>query len=114
MTNPFPFILSKNMEYQNHKADKDLEPYVIKKIESLIESKKEFLFDNLSRTELYDELDQIFLQNNINIFSLDINECLLKSFNWNEKENISILYYTTEVDQYNHFYGKAHIYNYNF
>ena len=110
MTNPFPFILSKNMEYQNHKADKDLEPYVIKKIESLIESKKEFLFDNLSRTELYDELDQIFLQNNINIFSLDINECLLKSFNWNEKENISILYYTTEVDQYNHFYGKAHIY----
>ena len=110
ITNPFPFISSKFLDYQKPEPNHILDYEVVRKIESLIDDKKEFIFDNLSKTELYDELDIIFSQSNINIFSMDMNECLRKSFEWNDQENISILYYTTEVDQYNHFYGKAHIY----
>ena len=110
ITNPFPFIKSKFIDYQDPVPDNSLNLLIIQKIQNLIESKKMFLFDNLSKSELYEELDEIFAENNIDIFSFDINECLTKSFGWNEKENISILYYTTEVDEFNHRNGKAHIY----
>ena len=108
LTNPFPFIKSKYLEYQKTKSP-ELNSLIIQKLQNLIESKKNFLFDNLSKIQLYEELDEIFSDNNINIFSLDINDCLKNFFDWNEKENISVLYYTTEVDSFNHFYGKAHI-----
>ena len=109
ITNPFPFIKSAYIDYQVSKSEKGLNPILIQKLQNLIESKKQFLFDNLSKSELYEELDEIFSDNNIDIFSLDINECLKKSFDWDEKENISVVYYTTEVDEYNHRNGKAHI-----
>ena len=47
----------------------------------------------------------------IDLFNFTIDYCLQKSFDWNENEDISILYYTTEVDQFNHIFGKTHIYN---
>ena len=110
ITNPFPFIMSKYLNYQKYNPDNKLNSIVMKKIEKLIRSKKKFLFDGLSKSELYEELDEIFQENDINLFSMDIDECLKNCFDWNENENISILYYTTEVDEYNHLYGKAHIY----
>ena len=109
ITNPFPFIKSRYIDYQDSKSDKELNPIIIQKLQNLIESKKKFLFDNLSKTELYEELDEIFSDNNIDLFSLDINDCLKKSFEWDDKENISVVYYTTEVDEFNHRNGKAHI-----
>ena len=109
ITHPFPFIKSRYIEYQKPKYTKELNPSIVQKLQNLIESKKKYMFDNLSKSELYEELDQIFSNNNIDLFSLDINNCLEKSFNWNEKENISVLYYTTEVDTFNHLNGKAHI-----
>ena len=109
MINPFPFLVSEYMDYQKPGNEKTLDTLIKTKIENLIESKKNFLFDNLSKMELYEELDEILSKNEIDIFSLDINECLKKQFDWNENENISILYYTTEVDNSNHHLGKAHI-----
>ena len=109
INNPFPFIKSKYIDYQDDISDNKLNQNILQKIQNLIESKKMFLFDNLSKSELYEEIDEIFSDNNIDIFSLDINKCLKNYFDWNEKENISILYYTTEVDEFNHRYGKAHI-----
>ena len=110
ITNPFPFLKSKYIKYQKQVSDVKLNSIVMKRLEKYIQSKKKFLFDNLSKSELYEEIDEIFRENNIDIFSFDVNECLKKQFEWNENENISILYYTTEVDTFNHFYGKAHIY----
>ena len=110
ITNPFPFMKSKYIKYQKSVSGVELNSLVIKRLEKFIHSKKMFLFDNLSKSELYEEIDEIFRENNIDIFSLDINECLKKSFEWNENENISILYYTTEVDTSNHLNGKVHIY----
>ena len=108
LTNPFPFIKSRYLNYQKTKSP-ELNSLIVQKLQNLIESKKKFLFDNLSKIQLYEELDEIFAENNINIFSLDIDNCLKNFFDWNEKENISVLYYTTEVDEFNHLYGKAHI-----
>ena len=110
ITNPFPFLKSKYIKYQKSISGVELNSMVMKRLEKFIQNKKKFLFDNLSKSELYEEIDEIFRENNIDIFSFDVNECLKKQFQWNEKENISILYYTTEVDTSNHFYGKAHIY----
>jgi len=110
LTNPFPFMKSKYLKYQEAVSGDELNNIVIKKLEKFIQSKKMFLFDNFSKSELYEELDEIFRENNIDIFSLDINECLKKSFDWNETENISVVYYTTEVDISNHYNGKAYIY----
>ena len=111
ITNPFPFIEIKYkfIYYQDSMSNKTLDSLTLQKIQNLIESKKMFLFDGSVKSELYEELDELFSENNIDIFSLDIDDCLKKSFEWNEKENISILYYTTEVDVYNHHNGKAHI-----
>ena len=108
--NPFPFIKSRYIEYQDSLPNNTINAIILKKIQNLIDSKKDFMFDSSSKSELYEEIDEIFAEFNIDIFSLDISECLEKYFDWNEKENISILYYTTEVDEFNHRNGKNYIY----
>ena len=40
----------------------------MKRLEKFILNKKKFLFDNLSKSELYEEIDEIF---RVNIFHLD-------------------------------------------
>ena len=77
----------------------------------MINKKSERLYDKESKLKLYEELDELFEENQIDLFSVNINACLNKSFDWNENENISILYYTTELDHFNHLMGKSFIYD---
>ena len=110
ITNPFPFINNFNTSiFQNPIPNKVVNDDLLKKIKNIVNSKNKYLFDKKSKIELYKELDELFKENPIDLFSLNIDDCLEKSFGWNEKENISILFYTTEVDDFHHCYGKTYI-----
>ena len=111
ITNPFPFIKRPYEKYQNPIPNNNVEGELLKKIKEMINKKSERLYDKESKLKLYEELDELFEENQIDLFSVNINACLNKSFDWNENENISILYYTTELDHFNHLMGKSFIYD---
>ena len=111
ITNPFPFIKFPFDKYQNPTPNNEVDDELLNKIKDLVNKKESHLYDKDSKLELYEELDELFKKYPIDLFSVNIDDCLKKSFDWNEKENISILYYTTEVDHFNHLMGKTHINN---
>ena len=111
ITNPFPFIKMSYDKYQNTTPNDIVNEQLLNKTKNIIKNKNKYLYDKQSKIELYKELDELFEKNPIDLLNINIDYCLEKSFDWNNKENISILYYTTEVDQFNHLLGKTHIYN---
>ena len=111
ITNPFPFIKFNFDKYQNPTPNNVVDDELLNKIKDIVNKKESHLYDKDSKLELYEELDELFKTYPIDLFSVNISECLKKSFDWNENENISILYYSTEVDHYNHLMGKNHINN---
>jgi len=111
ITNPFPFLNLSYDKYQNPTPNNVVNDELLKKIKDIINNKYLYLYDKESKLELYEELDELFEKNPIDLFTINIDDCLKKSFDWNENEDISILYYSTEVDHFNHCFGKTHIYN---
>ena len=111
ITNPFPFLNLSYDKYQNPTPNNVVNDELLKKIKDIINNKYLHLYDKESKLELYEELDELFDKNPIDLFTINIDDCLKKSFDWNENEDISILYYSTEVDHFNHCFGKTHIYN---
>ena len=109
ITNPFPFLQVSFDRYRYPIPNEVVNDDLLNKIKNIISKKKEILDDKKSRLELYNELDKLFEDNPINLFSKNINDCLKKSFGWEEKENISIIYYTTELDHSNHLFSKYHV-----
>ena len=113
ITNPFPFLKLDFEKYQESDKEK-VNDELKKKIIEIIDKFRDYdyyLLKNTSKFLLFEELDKLFEENPIDLFSVNIDECLKKSFGWeNNNENISILYYTTEVDHSNHLFGKNHIY----
>ena len=98
-------------EYTGDNNDNTISDELKNKINELINSVRDYdyyLLKNISKKILFEGLDEIF--DNNNYFFSNINNCLEKSFGWNRNENISILYYTKEIDFFNHLYGKNHIY----
>ena len=69
------------------------------------------MLKNISKNIFFEELDNIFIEEPNILLDINITECLIKNFKWNNEENISIIYYSTELDTFNHFYGKNHIYS---
>ena len=111
ITNPFPFLNLSYDKYQNPTPNNVVNDEILKKIQDIIDKKYLYFYYKESKLELYEELDELFEKNPIDLFTINIDDCLKKSFDWNENEDISILYYSTEVDHFNHCFGKAHIYN---
>ena len=111
ITNPFPFIKIEYDKYQNPIPNNVINDDLLDKVKNIINDKSTYLFNKEAKIELYEELDELFIQNPIDLLNANIDDCLTKSFSWNEDDDISILYYTTEVDHYNHIFGKSHIYN---
>ena len=111
ITNPFPFINLTNVKYQNPNPNNIINYNLLNKIKDIIKDKPSNLYNKESKLEIYEELDHLFKVNNYDLFNINIDDCLKKSFDWNENDDISILYYTTEVDEFNHYYSKTHIYN---
>ena len=109
ITNPFPFLRIPKDKIQNPTPNNVIDDDLLKKIKDILNKKSGHLYDKISKLELYEELDELFEENPIDLFNVNIDDCLKKSFDWNENENISILYYTTEVDHFNHYFGKTHI-----
>ena len=110
ITNPFPFTKISYDKYQNPIPNKEVDKDLLNKITTIINKYKNYLYNKEDKLQLFDNLDELFKQNPIDLFTINIDDCLKKSFDWNENENISILFYTTEVDHHNHIYGKNHIY----
>ena len=107
-SDPYPFINKISTEKNN------LNKNMLEKIEKLIKESKDenyFLKPNITKESLFEKLDKIFLEYPFDLFTIEIDDCLKKSFDWDKNENISILYYYTEIDHYNHIYSKNHIYN---
>ena len=111
ITNPFPFLYLSYDKYQNPTPNNAVNGELLNKIKQIINNKDTYLYNKESRLELYEELDDLFEQYPIDLFTINIDDCLKKSFDWNENENISILYYTTEIDHFNHVFGKTYIYS---
>ena len=65
--------------------------------------------NNIVNDDLLNEIKELIKKTLLYLFNINISDCLKKSFDWNE--NISILYYTTEIDHFNHVFGKRHIFN---
>ena len=110
ITNIFPFIKISTDPIQNPTPNNVVDNDLLKKIKEIIDKKDSHLYDKDSKLELYEELDELFKENPIDLFSVNIDDCLKKSFDWEPNKDISILYYTTEVDHYHHNLGKTHIY----
>ena len=111
ITNPFPFIKTSYDKYQNPTPNNDVNEKLLNKMKTFFNETSKYLYDKQSKIQLYKELDELFKKYSIDLFNFTIDYCLQKSFDWNENEDISILYYTTEVDQFNHIFGKTYIYN---
>ena len=111
ITNPFPFINLTYDKYQNPTLNNVFDNDLLNKMKDIINNKSLYLYKKETRLELYEELDEFFKINQLDLFNINISECLRKSFDWNRNENISILYYTTEIDHFNHVFGKTHIFN---
>ena len=114
MTNFFPFLNIDIIDYQktdpNNKISRNLEQKIIDLINQ-VKDDDYYLLKNISKNLFFDELDKIFSEEKKILLELNITECLIKNFNWTEEENISVIFYSTEVDEFNHFYGKNHIYS---
>ena len=114
MTNLFPFLNIDIIDYQktdpNNKISRNLEQKIIDLINQ-VKDDDYYLLKNISKNLFFDELDKIFSEEKKILLELNITECLIKNFNWTEEENISVIFYSTEVDEFNHFYGKNHIYS---
>ena len=115
MTYLYPFLYIDFLNYQktspiNKKINSELE----KKIIDLINKVRDddyYLLKNISQNIFFKELDDIFIKEPNILLELNISNCLINNFNWKENSNISMIYYSTEIDEYNHFYGKNHIYS---
>ena len=113
MTNLFPFLKRDFVNYlktEPDKIDKNLEIKIIDLINK-VRDDDYFLLKNISKNMFFEELDNIFIEVPKILLDVNITECLIKNFNWNNEENISIIYYSTEQDTFNHYYGKNHIYS---
>ena len=113
MTNLFPFLQVDFENYQKTEPNKIIEKNLENKIIDLIDKVRDndyYLLKNVSKNILFEKLDEIFSEVPNILLDLNITECLVKNFDWKEEDNISIIYYSTEVDESNHFYGKNHIY----
>ncbi len=106
--NPFPFIIVPDDKYQSQNI-KNVSDRLLNKTKDLISNKSTHLYSQESKQDLYGELDELFKDEPIDLFSLNIEDCLTNSFDWYAYENLSIIYYTTEVDHFNHLYGKHYI-----
>ena len=104
ITNPFPFLKLSYDHHQNPIPNKEIDKNLLNKIEEIINNYENHLYDKDTKLQLYEDLDNLFEEYPIDLFTNNIDDCLKKSFNWNENENISILFYTTEVDHFNHFF----------
>ena len=113
LTNPFPFLELKYDKHQNQIPNEEINfinKELVEQINDIINENEIYLLNQESKENLYKQLDEFFEKNSINLFGINIDNCLKKSFEWNESENISIIYYTTELDHFNHLFGKSHIY----
>ena len=115
MTYLYPFLYIDFLNYQKSAPkNKKINPKLEKKIIDLINKVRDndyYLLKNTSQSNFFKELDDIFIEEPDILFDLNISDCLIKNFNWNENDNISIIFYSTEIDEYNHFYGKNHMYS---
>jgi hypothetical protein len=109
ITNPFPFLNVSNDKYQNPTPNNVVTKNLLDKINGIVGNKSTHLYNHESKLELYEELDELFKEYPIDLFTVNIGDCLTKSFDWNAQDDISIIYYTTEVDHFNHLYGKNYI-----
>ena len=113
MTDFFPFLKRDFVKYQkiepNNKINKILENKIINLINK-VRDDDYFLLKNISKNIFFEELDNIFNEVPNILLDINITECLIKNFKWNNEENISIIYDSTELDTFNHYYGKNHIY----
>ena len=109
ITNPFPFIKISHGKYQNSILNNVVDKYLLNKIKAIINNYKSH-FNKETKLQFYNDLDKLFEEYPIDLLTINIDDSLKKSFDWNEIENIFILLYTTEVDHYNHYFGKNHIY----
>ena len=113
-TNPFPFLKLYFDSYQNSDHLKNTYYNYSEEVKHLIKritDDNNYLENNVSKEIFFEELDNFFDENPIDLLTINISNCLEKSFEWNENEDISILYYTTELDHFNHLFGKKHYYS---
>ena len=114
MTDLFPFLRVDFVDYQKTESDNKINKNLEKRIIDLINKVRDddyYLLKNISKNIFFEELDNIFIKVPKILLDINITECLIKNFKWNNEENISIIYYSTELDSFNHFYGKNHIYS---
>lgn len=112
-TNPFPFLKLYFDTYQESDHLKRAYFNYSNKIKDLMHistNNNYHLKKNISQDIFFEELDNFFIEHPIDLFNVNITNCLEKSFEWNPNENISILYYTTVLDHFNHLFGKKHGY----
>ena len=114
MTNMFPFLYEDFVDYQKTEPNNKIDSVLEKKIIDLIDKIRDddyYLLKNISKNNFFEELDEIFSEVPNILFDLNITNCLIKNFKWNNEDNISIIYYSSELDTFNHNYGKNHIYS---
>ena len=114
ITNIYPFLLRDFVKYQAYDPKKVININLVEKIIDLINKVRDsdyYLLRNVTKKYFFDELDEIMSEEPDILLELNITECLINNFKWNNEDNISIIYYSTELDEYNHYYGKNHIYS---
>ena len=112
-TNPFPFIRLYFDKYQKSDHLKNTYYNYSTEVKDLLKRSTDHnyhLESNISKEIFFENLDEFFEEHPIDLFRQNITNCLEKSFEWNPSDNISILYYTTELDHFNHMFGKRHGY----
>lgn len=112
-TNPFPFLRLYFDTYQNSDHLKNTYYNYSTEVKDLLKRSTDHnyhLYSNISKDIFFENLDEFFEEHPIDLFQENISYCLEKSFEWNPNDNISILYYTTEIDHFNHMFGKKHGY----
>lgn len=112
-TNPFPFLKLYFDTYQKSDHLKNSYYNYSTEVKDLLKRSTDHnyhLEPNISKDIFFENLDEFFEEHPIDLFNENISECLGKSFEWNPDDNISVLYYTTELDHFNHMFGKRHGY----
>ena len=79
-------------KYQNSTPNKNISNDLINKIKEKINNKPLNLYDKASRVELYEELEELFKINQLDLFNINISDCLKKYFDWNENISNIILH----------------------
>ena len=113
-TNPFPFLRLYFDTYQKSDHLKHTYYNYSTEVKDLLKRNTDnnyHLESNISKDIFFENLDEFFEEHPIDLFNENISECLEKSFEWNPNDNISVLYYTTELDHFNHMFGKRHGYS---